>query len=174
MLIVDILLLYQVSLVKKFKYRFKKFLLVIIGIYACHGPITYISSKHASLGLSRSLRFDIHATHPNTRVSIHCVCPYLMQTRMFRPVVNQAALKSLLPVITPQCAANQILNGIEWRRNEIIIPNHLRYVGFITDFLLPQWLSEWLLFTVSGRQPLNAFHRNNEETISEKRKKLTK
>ncbi|CAF0748371.1 unnamed protein product [Rotaria sordida] len=143
----------------------------VLGIHASHGPISYVSSKHASLGLSRSLRLDIHATHPNTRVSVHCICPYIMRTKMFNPLVNHVSLKFLLPVVSPRYAANQVLEAIVWRRNEVILPYHLKYIGIINDFLLPEWLSEWLLYQVSGRRPLDTFHRDNDENTREKRRK---
>ncbi len=143
----------------------------ILGIHACHGPITYVSSKHASLGLSRSLRLDIHATHPHSRVSIHCICPYLMRTRMFNSMVNHVSLKSLIPVISPRYAANQVLDAIEWNRDEIILPYRLKYIALISDYLLPKWLSEWFLFQVSGRRPLDAFNRDNEENLRERKRK---
>jgi short-subunit dehydrogenase len=143
----------------------------ILGLHASHGPISYISSKHASVGLSRSLRLDIHATHPNSRVSVHCICPYLMRTKMFNPMVNRVSLKLLLPIVSPRYAANQVLDAIEWNRNEVILPYHLKYIGLINDFLLPKWFSEWLLFHVSGRQPLDAFNKDNEEIIRERKRK---
>ncbi|UJR27710.1 hypothetical protein I4U23_008987 [Adineta vaga] len=143
----------------------------VLGKHACHGPISYVSSKHASLGLSRSLRMDIHATHPYSRVHVHCVCPYLMRTKMFNPVINHVSLKSLLPIVSARYVAKEVLDAIEWQRNEIILPYHLKYVGLINDFLLPQWFSEWFLFKVSGRRPLDAFNKDNDENIREKRRK---
>jgi len=143
----------------------------VLGIHACHGPISYVASKHASLGLSRSLRIDIHATHPNTRVSVHCICPYLMRTKMFNPMIDRVSLQLLFPIVSPRYAANQILDAIEWNRNEVILPYHLKYLGFINDFIIPKWLSEWLLFQVSGRRPLDAFNRDNEENIRDRKRK---
>jgi short-subunit dehydrogenase len=145
--------------------------LFILGIHACHGPISYVSTKHASVGLSRSLRLDIRATHPNSRVSVHCICPYLMRTKMFNPMVNRVSLKFLLPIVSPRYVADQVLDAIEWRRNEVILPYHLKYIGFISDFILPQWLSDWFLFQVSGRRPLDAFSKESEENSRDKRRK---
>ncbi|CAF1011669.1 unnamed protein product [Adineta steineri] len=143
----------------------------VLGIHACHGPVTYVSSKHASLGLSRSLRLDIHATHPNSRVFIHCICPYLMRTKMFNPMLTQISLKFIVPIISPHYVAKQVLDAIEWRRNEVILPYHLKYIGFINDYLLPAWFSEWFLFQVSGKRPLDAFNKDNEEDTRERRRK---
>jgi retinol dehydrogenase-10 len=144
---------------------------VFIGIHASHGPISYVSSKHASVGLSRSLRLDISATHPDSRVSVHCICPYLMRTKMFNPMVNRVSLKLLVPIVSPRYAATQVLDAIEWQRDEVILPYHLKYIGFIHDFILPKWLSQWFLFQVSGRQPLDAFIKDNEENHREKKRK---
>jgi hypothetical protein len=90
---------------------------------------------------------------------------------MFNPMVNHVSLKILLPIVSPRYAANQVLDAIEWNRNEIILPYHLKYIGFIHDFILPAWFSEWLMFQVSGRRPLDAFHRDNEENIRERKRK---
>ncbi|CAF1311878.1 unnamed protein product [Adineta ricciae] len=143
----------------------------VLGVHASHGPITYVSSKHASVGLSRSLRMDIHATHPYSRVSVHCICPYIMRTRMFNPLTNHVLLQSVVPIISPRYVAKQILDAIEWRRDEVILPYRLKYIAFIADYILPRWLTEWLVFKVSGRRPLDAFHKDNEEHTREKRKK---
>lgn len=94
-----------------------------------------------------------------------------MQTRMFNPMVQHVALKSLVPIVSPRYAAIQILNAIEWNRNEIILPYHLKYIGFLNDYILPQWLSEWFLFQVSGRRPLDTFNKDNDEIIHEKKRK---
>lgn len=133
----------------------------LAGVHACHGPVTYVSSKHASVGFSRSLRWDIHATHPQSRVAVHCICPYLMRTKMFQPMINRVALQSLFPVVCPRYVAQQTLDAIEWNRDEIILPYTMKYAGFISDYLVPQWVAEWLLFKVSGRRPLDAFHRGH-------------
>jgi len=148
----------------------------VLGVHACHGPVTYVSSKHASVGFSRSLRWDIHATHPQSRVAVHCICPYLMRTKMFQPLIKRVALQSLFPVVCPRYAAQQVLDAIEWNRDEVILPYTMKYAGFISDYLVPQWVAEWLLFKVSGRRPLDAFHRNhdneNHHPNRERRKRI--
>ena len=145
----------------------------VLGIHACHGPVTYVSSKHASVGLSRSLRVDIHGSHPHSRVSVHCICPYLMRTKMFHSILDRVSLKFLLPIISPRYVAQQTLEAIEWNREEVILPYRLKYIGLLNDFLLPKWLSEWFLFQVSGRRPLEAFRKDaGENNRDQKRKYL--
>jgi hypothetical protein len=90
---------------------------------------------------------------------------------MFQPVANSVGLQSLLPVISPRYVARHVLDAIEWRRDEVILPYHLKYVGVINDFILPKWLSEWFMFQVSGRRPLDAFNKNSEENTRERRRK---
>ena len=94
-----------------------------------------------------------------------------MRTRMFNPLTNHVLLQSVVPIISPRYVAKQILDAIEWRRDEIILPYHLKYIAFIADYILPRWLTEWFLFKVSGRRPLDAFHKDNEELTREKRKR---
>jgi hypothetical protein len=90
---------------------------------------------------------------------------------MFNPMINRVSLKILFPIISPRYVASQVLDAIEWKRNELILPYHLKYIGFITDYVLPEWLYEWLLFQVSGRRPLDAFNKDNEEDSREKKRK---
>jgi hypothetical protein len=90
---------------------------------------------------------------------------------MFNPMINRVSLKLLLPIVSPRHVANQVLDAIEWHRNEIILPYHLKYVGFMTDYFLPEWLSEWILFQVSGRRPLDAFNTDIEENTGERKRK---
>lgn len=77
-------------------------------------------------------------------------------------MVNRVALQSLFPVVCPRYAAQQVLDAIEWNRDEVILPYSMKYAGFISDHLLPQWLAEWFLFKVSGRRPLDAFLRDQD------------
>lgn len=94
-----------------------------------------------------------------------------MQTKMFNPMIKRVGLKQIMPVISPRYAAKQILDAIEWNRDEIILPYHLKYVAFINQYLLPRRLSRWFIYYISGRKPLDEFTRENEETIREKKRK---
>ena len=91
---------------------------------------------------------------------------------MFDPMLNHVTLQLLMPIVSPRYAAIQVLDAIRWNRREVILPYRLKYIGFINDLLLPQWLSEWLLFHVSGRRPLDQFQRENEENLRERKRKL--
>ena len=86
-------------------------------------------------------------------------------------MVNRVSFQLLFPVVSPRYAANQVLDAIEWNRHEVILPYRLKYVGLISDFIFPRWLSEWLLFQVSGRRPLDAFTRDSEENLRERKRK---
>ena len=77
-------------------------------------------------------------------------------------MINRVALQSLFPVVCPRYAAQQVLDAIEWNRDEVILPYSMKYAGFISDHLLPQWLAEWFLFKVSGRRPRDAFLRDQD------------
>ncbi len=79
---------------------------------------------------------------------------------MFNPMIDRVSLKVLLPIVSPRYAAKQVLDALEWNYKEVILPYHMKYIGLMNDFLLPEWLSEWFLFQVSGRRPLDAFNRD--------------
>lgn len=95
-----------------------------------------------------------------------------MRTKMFNPVVNYVSFQQLAPVLPPRYVARQVLDAIEWNRDEIILPYHLKYAGFIMDYILPQRLSRWLTYQVSGRTPLDPFNRDSDESVREKKRKL--
>lgn len=126
-------------------------------MHASHGPISYVASKHATVGLSRSLRMEIHATKPNSRVAVHCICPYLMKTKMFEPLIRRVTLKSIFPVVTPKYVAQQTISSVYWNREETVLPFHLKYVALFGELFLPRRLVEWLIFKVSTRRPLDFF-----------------
>lgn len=90
---------------------------------------------------------------------------------MFNPVINHVSLKFLFPIVSPRDVAQKVLDAIAWRRNEIILPYHLKYLGLINDFILPQWLSDWVTFQISGKRPLDLFNRDTEENTHERRRK---
>lgn len=92
-----------------------------------------------------------------------------MRTNMFQPMINNVSLQLLMPIVSPRYAAIQVLDAIEWNRQEVILPYRLKYIGLINDLFFPQWLSEWLLFQVSGRRPLDNFPRDNEDNLRKRK-----
>jgi hypothetical protein len=94
-----------------------------------------------------------------------------MRTRMFHPVVRRVAFKLLFPIISPRYVAQQVLDALEWNRKEVILPYHLKYIGLIMDFCLPQWLVELLMFHLSGRRPLEDFHKNTDDQYQKRSQK---
>lgn len=90
---------------------------------------------------------------------------------MFNPMVNKVSLKFLFPIVSARDVADQVLDAILWGRDEIIIPYHLKFLGFLKDYVLPSSFTEWMLFQVSGRRPLDAFQKEPDEISVEKRRK---
>ena len=88
---------------------------------AVSGAFSYVTTKHAQIGLMRSLCQDLAGRHIHTA----CVCPGFTDTEMLRSHLDQASMESVQGtstfgrLISPQeiaealywCATNPVING---------------------------------------------------------------
>ena len=89
---------------------------------------------------------------------------------MFRPMLNRVTLKLLFPILEPSYVAAETLAAIKYKRNEVILPYRMKYIGLVNDFIIPQWLAAHLLFKVSTRKPLDFFPKKPNVIHEEKRR----
>jgi len=84
----------------------------------------YAASKWAAVGFDESLRVELRRRAPGVMTTI--VCPYYIDTGMFRGVRTRFAL--LLPILDEQVVADRIVRAIRRNQRRLVMP---RLVGFV-------------------------------------------
>jgi all-trans-retinol dehydrogenase (NAD+) len=111
----------------------------------------YCASKFAEVGLSESLRRELHMDG-HKGITITCVCPYIIDTGMF------AGFKALLfsPFVKAETAAKKIVNATKRGKALLIIPYHsIKFMQIIK--LTPPWFMDWALRVFGGSNAMDSF-----------------
>lgn len=100
----------------------------------------YAASKWAVIGWSDSLRLEMKKL--KTHVHVTTVNPYYINTGMF------AKVKSIIPILEPETAAEKIIKAIENDRISLSMPWSMRVVRFLQGLLPISWfdtiVGKWL------------------------------
>jgi len=103
----------------------------------------YAASKFAEVGFSESLRRELKK-FSYTGVKVTCVCPYIIDTGLFRgfkPMV-------MSPFIKPEDAARAIVKGLKKGKPNVMLPPLSIYSSMVLK-LLPTSFFDWIL-SMSG------------------------
>lgn len=111
------------------------------------GPLfaPYVATKHAVVGLSRSLRLEGRAS----QVKVTAVCPGFIETPLFAnaetaPGVDKDRGRESIPFrfLPVEKAASVILNGVARNPERLVFPFEVRMLCWL-DRMVP-WLTNWL------------------------------
>lgn len=97
----------------------------------------YSGSKYAAVGFMESLRAELRERH--SAVSALTVCPFYINTGMFDGVKSGSPL---LPIQDPDASTTRILDAIESRKRELLLPGMVYSVRVFR--LLPAALFDWI------------------------------
>ncbi|WP_124054247.1 SDR family oxidoreductase [Arcanobacterium ihumii] len=93
----------------------------------------YNASKFGAVGFAQSLRAELR--HKGSKVHTLLYCPYYISTGMFDGVKTKFPL--LLPILSPQKIAKQILDAIEAGIQMKVAPPIVRLVQLMQPFPVP-------------------------------------
>jgi NAD(P)-dependent dehydrogenase (short-subunit alcohol dehydrogenase family) len=122
------------------------------------GPLfaPYVATKHAVVGLSRSLRLEGKASH----VKVTAVCPGFIETPLFdnaetAPGVDRDRGRESIPFrfLPVEKAAATIIRGVARNPERLVFPFEVRLLCWL-DRMAP-WLTNWL-FLQSLKNTRNA------------------
>jgi len=111
----------------------------------------YSASKFADVGFTETLRRELKRDG-HKGVSITCVCPYIIDTGMFK------GFKPLLfsPVVKPQTAANKIIKAIKKEKTYVLLPYYnIKGMQFLK--LFPTSFFDWALRVFGGSKAMSSF-----------------
>lgn len=96
----------------------------------------YAASKWALIGWSDSLRLEMKQL--KKQIGVTTVTPYYIDTGMFDGV------QSIIPLLKPEKAAQQIIRGIEKQKVYVSMPWSVGFVRFFQG-VLPIWFFDWFV-----------------------------
>ena len=100
------------------------------GVVGTSRLVDYCASKHAPVGFDESLRLELRRLGSNIKTTV--VCPFYISTGMFEGVKTRFRL--LLPILTPEYAADRIVDAIRRDRRRLVMPR-LVYVTWLGRLL---------------------------------------
>ena len=121
------------------------------GVVGTSRLVDYCASKHAAVGFDESLRLELRRLGSKIKTTV--VCPFYISTGMFEGVKTRFRL--LLPILTPEYAANRIVDAIRRDRRRLIMPR-LVYVTWLGR-LLPVRLFDAIMEFLGVNQSMDEF-----------------
>lgn len=111
----------------------------------------YAASKFAEVGFSESLRRELKK-FKYTGVKVTCVCPYIIDTGLFKGFKPMA----MSPFIKPEDAARAIVEGFKKGKPYVMLPP-LSIYGSLVLKLLPTPIFDWMLSLSGGSVAMDSF-----------------
>lgn len=98
----------------------------------------YAASKWAAVGFDESLRAELRHSAPGVKTTV--VCPYYIDTGMFRGVKSRFPL--LLPILKEDIVARRVIDAIRRDRRRLFMPPIVYLIPPMR--LLPVGLFDWI------------------------------
>lgn len=125
------------------------------------GVTDYTASKHAVWGMHECLRLELsqYRREGSRRVDTSLVCPFATATGMFDGILFPWWSRPLLPTLTPEYVAGQVVDAIVAERGRplVIMPWALRWLPFVLRLVLPVRLLDWCADLFGATIAMNAF-----------------
>jgi all-trans-retinol dehydrogenase (NAD+) len=93
----------------------------IAGLFGGSGIAAYAASKHAVVGFSESLHYELE----ETSVDVAWVCPSMVNTRMSDGVTRSV----FIPVVEPEEIAQAVVGAVEKERQMVIVPRRMFWIA---------------------------------------------
>jgi short-subunit dehydrogenase len=119
----------------------------IAGKFGAPGGATYSACKHGVVGLSESLRGELHGTG----LEVHVVMPAFVNTELAAGTTELRGVKRL----APEDVGEAIVEALQTGRFEVFVPKSLKGLVFSTA-LSPRSFAEWMSRKIGGQALLQA------------------
>jgi NAD(P)-dependent dehydrogenase (short-subunit alcohol dehydrogenase family) len=119
----------------------------IAGKFPAPGGATYSACKHGVVGLSESIRAELHGTG----VEVHVVMPAFVTTELAAGTRELRGVKRS----SPEDVAQAVVEALQFGRFDVFVPKSL--VGLVlSSALAPRSVGEWLGRKIGGAALLGA------------------
>jgi len=111
----------------------------------------YCASKFAEVGFSETLRRELNADGYKD-IKITCVCPYIIDTGMFK------GFKPMLlnPVLQPEFVARKVIDAVKKEKPYVILPSFMVRLMLVMK-LFPTRFFDWVLDVFGGSRAMKTF-----------------
>lgn len=120
------------------------------GFIAFAGATAYISARTAMVGFHKALSADLYSTRIKTSLAYFAKVSSNYWENNPGSEERLPGAQRLIPVISPQKAAQAIVKGVEKQRTRITAPGMIYVMNFVIRYL--PWLANFLL-NKSGFKP---------------------
>ncbi|HSV96066.1 MAG TPA: SDR family oxidoreductase [Spirochaetota bacterium] len=110
----------------------------------------YCASKFADVGFSESLRLEM-LKYGHTGVKITCVCPYVIETGMFKGFKPFIFNKPL----DPQYVADTVVSAVKKNKALVMMPFSVRLIKYAK--MLPVWLHDRVVLAMGAGRAMDTF-----------------
>ncbi|XP_056462456.1 retinol dehydrogenase 10-A-like [Gadus chalcogrammus] len=119
----------------------------VLGLFSTPCVEDYCASKFAAVGFHESMAHELLAEEVDG-VKTTLVCPYIVDTGMFKGCKIRDEVEMILPPLDPQYCVEQAMNAILIDQPLVCIPR-LTYLPFLSRALLP-WESNVVTYRFMG------------------------
>ncbi len=110
----------------------------------------YCASKFADIGFTDSLRLELKK-YGHTGIKTTCVCPYVIDTGMFKGFRPSIICKAL----QPEYVAVKVLEAVKKDKPYVILPFSMHFLKWIK--LLPTGAADWIVKAMGGDRAMDTF-----------------
>jgi short-subunit dehydrogenase len=137
------------------------------------GGATYCATKHAVVGLSDSIRWELRGTD----IGISVVMPAVVNTELGSGLPESRGVKP----VEPEDVANAIVEAIQYNRFDVFVPKSLNMIARL-NALMPRRVMDALGHVLKGDQVLTnpdhaaraAYEARIAKTIADERREIEK
>jgi len=101
------------------------------GMFGVAGLSDYCASKYGALGLTESLKMELHKENLNVECTV--VCPYFISTGMFEGVKSK--YEWFLPIVKPTDMVDRIVSGVVRNEYMILYPRTVWILRMLKPFM---------------------------------------
>ncbi|XP_047480103.1 epidermal retinol dehydrogenase 2-like isoform X2 [Penaeus chinensis] len=120
----------------------------IAGLMATSNLVPYCASKYAVKGLMDGLVEEMRYGGRNPNIKFTCVHPFVVDTGLAKK--PRIRFPSLTPVLTPETAAEAIINAVQLEEPEVLLPFQAAVIHYILRLLPREVQKAFLDFMDTG------------------------
>lgn len=124
----------------------------VAGLGGVSKMTDYCSSKYAAVGIDDALRNELKSL--NSSVKTTCVCPYYINTGMFKGVTTK--FNFITPMLNEDWVARRIIKAVKLDEEMLLMPNIMKSATLIKA-LFPISVSDYLSHSLGFQHSMNTF-----------------
>lgn len=124
----------------------------VAGLGGVSKMTDYCASKYAAVGIDDSLRNELKSLNSNVKTT--CVCPYYINTGMFKGVSTK--FNFLFPMLSEQWVAGRIIQAVKYDEEVLLMPKTMNSSYYIKAFLPVSW-TDYLSHALGFQASMNTF-----------------